>query len=560
MILADELAPLPIFADLDAETLARVAHHAADVRARDGEYLVHEGEICNFYVLLSGRLELTKRLANIERIVGIRETPGDYFGEVPLMLGTVTICNLRAIAPSRLMSIEAQEFRHLFRSAPAFAARVAASSQERLAGIQEMAAEQREAAAIVVGREHDRACHDVRDFLARNHISFEYLDIGDPLAARSIPHFERYANSCPLVKVDDGPVLVEPTMRELADAFGLPTKPRAPLYDVAIVGGGPAGLAAAVYGASEGLRTILFEREAPGGQAGTSSRIENYLGFPTGLSGDDLASRAIEQATRFGAELVVTRCVTGIAPSTGGAHRVEFDGDEHVDARAVVLANGVAWRNLAVGGIDRFVGAGVYYGAARTEAMAVAGHDIYLIGAGNSAGQAAMFFSAYARTVTLVVRGPSLAKSMSDYLIKQLATRDNVEYALNSEIVAAYGTDHLQAIDIENRATGKRERHETTAVFVFIGADAKTDWLPPEILRDEHGYVLTGARMQSVAGATWSHGRDPFFLETSVPGIFAAGDVRATSVKRCAAGVGEGSMAIAFIHQFLEEEAALQSR
>jgi thioredoxin reductase (NADPH) len=225
-----------------------------------------------------------------------------------------------------------------------------------------------------------------------------------------------------------------------------------------------------------------------------------------------------------------------------------------------VLANGVQWRNLAVGGIDRFVGAGVYYGAARTEAMAVAGHDIYLIGAGNSAGQAAMFFSAYARTVTLVVRGPALSKSMSDYLIKQLATRDNVEYALQSEIVTAYGTDHLEAIDIENRVTGERRRHETNAVFVFIGADATTHWLPPEILRDEHGYVLTGARMQSVAGAQWPQGRDPFFLETSVPGIFAAGDVRATSVKRCAAGVGEGSMAIAFVHQFLEEEAALQSR
>ena len=303
---------------------------------------------------------------------------------------------------------------------------------------------------------------------------------------------------------------------------------------------------------------MLFEREAPGGQAGTSSRIENYLGFPTGLSGDDLASRAIQQAQRFGAELVVTRTVTGIEARAGGSHRVVLDGGDSVRARAVVLTSGVMWRTLEVPDLERFAGVGVYYGASRTEAMGLRDHDVYLIGAGNSAGQAAMYFSNYARTVTLVVRGDSLAKSMSDYLIKQLATRENVRYELTSDVVAASGEDHLEAIDIRNNVTGARARHETNAVFAFIGADARTGWLPPEILRDERGYVLTGVHMRGVAGSAWAAGRDPFFLETSVPGIFAAGDVRADSVKRCAAGVGEGSMAIAFVHQFLEAEAALQ--
>ena len=563
MITADDLAPLALFADLDPETLGRIAQRAGDVRANAGEYLVHEGEICSFYVLLSGRLELTKYAHRVERKLGVRELPGDYFGEVPNLIATVAFCNLRAVAPSRLMSLDPQEFRWLFHCSDTFATRVSRSVQERLAGVQEFASEGAAAQAVVVGLPVDKACHDIRDFLARNHVAFEFLDVGDPSVVRVIPEFERYRDDCPLVKVEgpDGPrLLVKPGMRELATALDIGTSPCAAEYDVAIVGGGPAGLAAAVYGASEGLRTVLFEREAPGGQAGTSSRIENYLGFPTGLSGDDLASRAIQQAQRFGAELVVTRTVTGIEAGSGGSHRVELDGGESVRARAVVLTNGVTWRALEVPDLERFVGVGVYYGASRTEAMGLRDHDVYLIGAGNSAGQAGMYFSNYARTVTLVVRGDSLAKSMSDYLIKQLATRENVRYQLTSEVVGASGTDRLEAIEIRNNVTGVRSRHETNAVFAFIGADARTGWLPPEILRDERGYVLTGLRMRCAAGAAWAADRDPFFLETSVPGIFAAGDVRADSVKRCAAGVGEGSMAIAFVHQFLEVEAALQVR
>jgi len=552
MVTPEELAVLPVFADLEAAVLERVAHRCGDVHVRPGEYVVHEGELTNFYVLLSGRMELTRRMRDIEPVLVTRETPGDYFGEIPLLLGSAALVNYRAAVASRLASLDPQEFRWLYQVAAPFAQRVSSSVFERLAGVQELGAKQAAAAAIVVGRTLDRACHDLRDFLARSHVPFEFFEIDDPSVAGLIPDFERHRDRCPLVKISDDLLLEEPTTRELADALHMTTRPAAADYDVAIVGGGPAGLAAAVYGASEGLRTVLFEREALGGQAGTSSRIENYLGFPTGISGDELADRAMTQAARFGAELVVTRSVRAIEPE-GAAHRIVLDGDESVTARSIVLATGVAWRTLAIEGIDRFVGAGVFYGAARTEAIGVSGRDIHVIGGGNSAGQAAMFFANYARTVTLVVRGESLEKSMSDYLIKQLETRDNVLYELSSEIVAAEGHQHLDAVVIRNLRTSSAESRSTGGVFVFIGADAETDWLPGTILRDSRGYVLTGLQMRSDARAGWSYRREPLFLETSVPGIFAAGDVRASSVKRCAAGVGEGSMAIALIHQHLDE-------
>jgi thioredoxin reductase (NADPH) len=552
MVTAQELAALPIFADLEPDDLERVAHRCADVHAIAGEYLVHEGELTNFYVLLSGKIELTRRMREIEPVLVIRDTPGDYFGEIPLLLGSAALVNCRAATSSRLASLDPQAFRWLYRCAPAFAQRVSASVYERLAGVQELAADQPPATAIVVGQSRDRACHDLRDFLARNHVPFEFFEIDDPAAAKFIPDFERHRDRCPLVQIYDGPLLEQPTPRELAEALHLATRPAATDYDVAIIGGGPAGLAAAVYGASEGLHTVLFEREALGGQAGTSSRIENYLGFPTGISGDELASRALTQASRFGAELVVTRRVGALEPD-GSAHRVVLDGGDSIFARSIVLATGVSWRTLAIEGVDRFVGAGVFYGAARTEALSMSGRDIHLIGGGNSAGQAAMYFANYARTVTLVVRAESLRTSMSDYLIKELETRDNVRYEHSSEVVAAEGHRYLEAVVIRNRQTGTAARHETAGVFVFIGADAETDWLPDEILRDEQGFVLTGLLMRNDARAGWSYRREPYFLETSVPGIFAAGDVRASSVKRCAAGVGEGSMAIALIHQHLGE-------
>jgi thioredoxin reductase (NADPH) len=348
----------------------------------------------------------------------------------------------------------------------------------------------------------------------------------------------------------DGTLLRRPATRDLAERLGLQTCPRLDEYDTVIVGGGPAGLAAAVYGASEGLRTLVVEREAPGGQAGTSSRIENYLGFPAGVSGDELATRALKQASRLGAEILVTRAVTRIDPTT---RRIHLDGEDVVRARTVILATGVTWRRLAIEGFDRLMGKGVYYGAARSEASATHGLDVHLIGAGNSAGQAALYFANHARTVTLVVRGDALEKSMSRYLIDQLGGRSNVRVQLRSEVVAAHGSTNLTAIDIRNGASAKVHRHECGGLFVFIGADAETVWLPEEVARDARGYVLTGD--DAVKAWRWSQSREPYLLESSVPGIFACGDVRLGPVKRVASAVGEGSMAIAFVHKYLQQDA-----
>jgi thioredoxin reductase (NADPH) len=338
-------------------------------------------------------------------------------------------------------------------------------------------------------------------------------------------------------------------VRDLANRLGLQTSTGSDGYDVAIIGGGPAGLAAAVYGASEGLRTIVIEREAPGGQAGTSSRIENYLGFPSGISGDELASRALQQAKRLGAEILVTRTVARIDPER---HEVFLDGDDLVRARTLILATGVTWRRVDIEGFDRLIGKGVYYGAARSEVSATHGLDIHLVGAGNSAGQAALYFANYARKVTLLVRGDSLERSMSHYLIEQLRAKSNIAVELRSEIHAVHGDQHLTAIDIRNGAGADIRRHDCGGLFIFIGADAETGWLPADIARDARGYILTGDDLKKAE--RWSHRRDPYLLETSAPGVFACGDVRLSPVKRVASAVGEGSMAIAFVHQYLAND------
>jgi thioredoxin reductase (NADPH) len=427
----------------------------------------------------------------------------------------------------------------------------------RIEGLQQLATEAPLATVTIIGHRYDLACHALRDFLARNHVAFRWYGPRDPEARAGLAATPQPDEIYPVVIFPDGARLVTPSFRDVAEHLGLQTAPSRREYDVAIIGAGPAGLAAAVYGASEGLCTILIERQAPGGQAGTSSRIENYLGFPTGVAGDELAARALRQAKRFGAEILVARGATGIDTATRDAtHAILLEDGERLQTRSIVIATGVSWRELDLPNAPTLVGRGLYYGAARTEAPNTRGLDIFMIGGGNSAGQAAMFFANYARTVTLIVRGPSLERSMSQYLIDQLATRPNIRVESRSQVVALEGTDRLDAIVIENRATGRRRREVTEALFVFIGADAQTAWLPQAVIRDGRDFLCTGRDvMDLVAGqrGSWPLSRDPYLLETSVPGVFAVGDVRHGSVKRVASGVGEGSMAIAFVHQYLAD-------
>jgi thioredoxin reductase (NADPH) len=455
-----------------------------------------------------------------------------------------------------VLLVDARAYHALAVASTGFSAKVGALALERLGGLQGLAAETPKPQVTLIGHRWDGASHELKRFLSRNQILFEWVTLDDPDAAAHWNGPAPDAASCPALRLADGEVLCRPDTRQLASVLGLRTTPSAAEYDTVIVGGGPAGLAAAVYGASEGLRTLVVEREAPGGQAETSSRIENYLGFPSGISGDELASRALRQARRLGAEILITRNLARLDPETC---TIELDGGETLRARTVILATGVNWRRLAIDGVDGLIGKGVYYGAARSEAGITQGQDVHLIGAGNSAGQAALFFANHARSVTLVVRGGNLEKSMSQYLIDQIRSKSNIRVALGTEVRAVHGTDHLTAIDIADHPTGAVTREDCAGLFIFIGADAETDWLPAEIARDPRGYVLTGADVLK-AGRWPDGGRDPYLLETSMPGIFACGDVRFSPVKRVASAVGEGSMAIAFVHQYLRLDGARAKR
>lgn len=392
--------------------------------------------------------------------------------------------------------------------------------------------------------------HSLRDFLSRNQIPYRWLDIeSDQEAQQLVAYVGEKDNPClPLVLLPDGEKLVKPSTADLAQNVGMQTEAQNPFYDLLIVGGGPAGLAAAVYGASEGLRTMMVEREAPGGQAGTSSRIENYLGFPVGLSGSDLARRAVTQAKRFGVEILTPQEVTGIRLEDNYRIVSLSDGSE-ISCHALILAMGVAWRRLNVPGVEQFTGAGVYYGAAQTEAKACQDEEVYVVGGANSAGQAAMYFSKYASKVRMLVRGESLTKSMSQYLIDQIAETDNIEVMPFHSVVEAKGGDRLEEILVKDSQSDQIKTFKANSLFIFIGATPSTGWLDGVVQRDQRGFIYSGADIPD--GISWPLERDRFLLETNVPGIFAVGDVRHGSVKRVASGVGEGSICVQFVHRHL---------
>jgi thioredoxin reductase (NADPH) len=553
MVTADEIGAITVFAALDLGDRERLSRAAADISLVPGEYAAHEGGERALFAVLEGRIEAVKLVDGIERVVGER-SPGEVFGEVPITLGTVFPVGFRAAEKSRVMRVEPHDYHAVAAVAPDVGKEIGRLAAHRIGGprgLQGIAAEPPPPRAIVVGNRWDGSCADLRRFLDRNQITFRWLqpDASDAVEQWGGPLPP--AEDCPVIRVVDGKTVVRPQLRRVAELLSLGTEAVAADYDAVIVGAGPAGLAAAVYGASEGLRVIVVEREAPGGQAGASSRIENYLGFPAGVSGEELASRALQQARRLGAEILVTRTITRIDGST---RQVHLDGGDVLRGRTIILACGVAWRRLAIEGFDRLAGKGISYGAARIDAANTYGLDVHIVGAGNSAGQAAMFFSTYARTVTILCRGQSLERSMSRYLIDQLAARSNINVMSRTEVVAAYGDAALEAIDIRDAETGETTRLDSGGLFILIGADAQTAWLPPEIALDRQGYVLTGSDVRDAG--RWELERDPYLLETSVPGIFACGDVRLGPVKRVAAAVGEGSMAIAFVHQYLRDAAA----
>jgi thioredoxin reductase (NADPH) len=557
MLTPDDIGRVAVFESLEPADRERLCRVAADISLGPGEYAVHEGDEPALFGLLEGRIEAVKLVDGIERVIGERK-PGDVLGEISITLGLPHPAGFRAAEASRAFRIEPNEYHAVAAAVPDVAKRIGLLASNRITGprgLQSLVSESAPYRAIVLGHRWDPACSELRRFLDRNQIRFKWLQPDVPEEAEEWWDALPTEGDYPTIRVVDGKTVVRPSPRRVAELLGIATEPASAEYDTVIVGAGPAGLAAAVYGASEGLRTVVVEREAPGGQAGTSSRIENYLGFPSGVSGEELASRALQQGRRLGAEILVTRSTTRVDAATRHVH---LDGGDVLRARTIILACGVSWRQLEVEGFDRLTGKGVSYGAARSEAPSTHGLDIHIVGAGNSAGQAAMFFSSHARSVTIVHRGDTLDKSMSRYLVDQLATRANIRVLLRTEVAAAHGDTSLEAIDVVDNATGATTRLESGGLFIFIGADAETAWLPPEIALDPKGYVLTGADVS--AADRWELDRDPYLLETSVPGIFACGDVRFSPVKRVAAAVGEGSMAIAFVHQYLRDADARSPR
>ncbi len=540
MITAEELKDYPLFACLSDEWLQKIADTAGELSVPAGEWIIREGETPSFFVLLKGCLTCEKDYGGTNKVKAVY-SPGDFYGEIPILLDSVAIASLQATAPSRLLRLDRVQFKDMIASSRRCNEIVVEVMTRRLKMIHDHMQVNDSLRVRVVGSQYNAECRDIRDFLSQNHISYRWSDYDEANPET--------AGSCgePFVIVDQSKVVGCPlTVRKVAEALGMKTAPQNTTYDVVIVGGGPAGLAAAVSGSSEGLEVLLIEKKGIGGQAACSSRIENYPGFPTGISGDELASKTLKQAVHFGAEIVMTREVHNIEPIPGG-YCIEMDGGCRVQTKSVLLSTGVQWRKLGIPGLKSFIGRGVLYGAARTEAHTVVGKNVFIVGAGNSAGQAAMFFSSYACSVTLLARGRDIRDSMSQYLVDQLQSRENIRIETSTELTSVSGDMHLESIcTVSNDVVKQRQ---ADALFVMIGACAASSWMPAGLQRDSDGFVCTG---RDVAN---SHGdRSPFLLETSLPGIFCAGDIRHDSIKRVSSGMGEGSMAIAFVHQYLALE------